>query len=134
MRATLQFLRLVLIMMTGRRYYLLPLLPLVWTVIQAVLVFLNDARLTPSDVQGPLIGVPLAALGVFLGARIVAAEIDERSIEIAYTVPGAPSGSGGGSLQPRAESSSSRKRCSPRRHSPSRPSRSVCSTVRCSRG
>ncbi len=88
MRATLEFLRLVLIMMTGRRYYLLPVLPLIWTAIQAVLVFVNDARLSPSDVQGPLIGVPLAALGVFLGVRIVAAEIDERSIEIAYTVPG----------------------------------------------
>ena len=88
MRPTLRFLQLVLTMMAGRRFYLLPILPLIWTIIQAVLVFLNDTRMTPADVQGPLIGVPLAALGVFLGVRVVAAEIDERSIEIAYTVPG----------------------------------------------
>ena len=88
MRPTLEFLRLLLVMMTGRRYYVLPLLPLLWTVVQAVLMFVDDTRMDPADVQGTLIGVPLAALGLFLGVRVIAAEIDERSIEIAYTVPG----------------------------------------------
>ena len=35
-----------------------------------------------------LIGVPLTMLAVFLGLRIIAGEIDGRSLEIAYTVPG----------------------------------------------
>src|SRR5690606_25906775 len=38
--------------------------------------------------QGTLIGLPLALLAAFLGMRIIAGEIDGRSLEIAYTVPG----------------------------------------------
>jgi len=43
---------------------------------------------TPSSAQGTLIGLPLTLLAVFFGIRIIAGEIDGRSLEIAYTVPG----------------------------------------------
>ena len=36
----------------------------------------------------PCFGVPVAVLAVFLGGRIVAGELDEHTLEIAYTVPG----------------------------------------------
>jgi hypothetical protein len=42
----------------------------------------------PASAQGTLIGVPLTLLAAFLGLRIIAGELDGRSLEIAYTVPG----------------------------------------------
>lgn len=44
--------------------------------------------LTASDVQNRLLGMPLAILGGILGLRIIAGEINSRTIEIIYTVPG----------------------------------------------
>ncbi len=76
-------------MIGGRRYWLLPLLPLVWLIFQGVVEVLeDDLPITAEDVQGLLIGVPLVVMAIFFGIRIIAGEIDERSLEIAYTVPG----------------------------------------------
>lgn len=86
----LPFLRLAMLVLAGHRFWVLPLLPLAWPLFQAgVRFFINgDAgAVSPGDVQG-MIAVPLTALGVFLGMRIIAGEIDDRSLEIAYTVPG----------------------------------------------
>ncbi len=82
-------LRLALLVLAGRRFWVLPLLPLLWLGFQAVrlLVGLGEA-FDPGSAQGTLIGVPLTMLAVFLGLRIIAGEIDGRSLEIAYTVPG----------------------------------------------
>lgn len=44
--------------------------------------------LTASDVQNRLLSMPLAILGGILGLRIIAGEINSRTIEIIYTVPG----------------------------------------------
>jgi hypothetical protein len=41
--------------------------------------------LTTAEVVG---GLPLALLAAFLGLRVIAGELDGRSLEIAYTVPG----------------------------------------------
>jgi hypothetical protein len=82
--------RFALLMLAGRRFWLLPLLPLAWLVFQAGVVLLGgEGRgFAPDSAQGTLIGVPLALLAAFLGIRIIAGEIDGRSLEIAYTVPG----------------------------------------------
>ncbi len=82
-------LRLSLLVLAGRRFWVLPLLPLLWLGFQAVLLLVGLGEgFEPASAQGPLIGVPLTALAVFLGLRIIAGEIDGRSLEITYTVPG----------------------------------------------
>ncbi len=82
-------LRLALLVVAGRRFWLLPLLPLLWLLFQAgVLLIGGGGGFAPSSAQGTLIGLPLTLLAVFLGIRIIAGEIDGRSLEIAYTVPG----------------------------------------------
>ena len=82
-------LRLSLLILAGRRFWVLPLLPLLWLGFQAARLLLGlGERFEPVSAQGTLIGLPLTMLAVFLGLRIIAGEIDGRSLEIAYTVPG----------------------------------------------
>lgn len=82
-------LRLSLVLLAGRRFWLLPLLPLLWLGLQALLLLIG-ARETaePAAAQDTLIGVPVAVLAIFLGGRTIVGELDQRSLEIAYTVPG----------------------------------------------
>jgi len=89
LRSEFEFLHHALVMIAGHRYWVLPILPLLWLAVQALRLFLNpELSFTGPSIQGPLIGVPLTALGIFFGMRIIAGEIEDRSIEIAYTVPG----------------------------------------------
>ena len=82
-------LRLALLVLAGRRFWLLPFLPLLWLLFQAgVLIIGAEEGFTPASAQVALVGLPLTLLAVFLGLRIIAGEIDGRSLEIAYTVPG----------------------------------------------
>ena len=74
-------------MMAGRRYWLLPLLPLAWLVFLQLELF-SFFNVSPEAVQGLVLGVPMSLLGIFLGIRVIAGEIDDRSLELAYTVPG----------------------------------------------
>jgi hypothetical protein len=77
-------------LIAGRRYWLAPLLALIWPVIQALLLVarLREESFEAVDAQNTLIGLPLAVLAVGLGVRIIAGEMDRRTLEIAYTVPG----------------------------------------------
>ena len=89
-RANLTLYRLAAVAVAGNRFWLLPLLPLLWlgVLAAATLVGLHDGDFAPVSAQGTLIGAPMTALAVFIGLRIIAGEIDGRSLEIAYTVPG----------------------------------------------
>jgi hypothetical protein len=40
------------------------------------------------DVQNVLIGMPLLVLAIGLGVRVIAGEMDRRTLEIAWTIPG----------------------------------------------
>lgn len=82
--------RFALLMVAGRRFWLLPLMPLAWLVFQAGVVLLGGEGegFARDSAQGTLIGVPLSLLAAFLGIRVIAGEIDGRTLEIAYTVPG----------------------------------------------
>jgi len=77
-------------LIAGRRYWIAPLLPLVWVAFQILrlLVGWESADYVPIDAQTLLIGFPLSILAVGLGVRIIAGDIDRRTLEIAYTVPG----------------------------------------------
>ncbi len=75
----------------GRRFWLAPLLPLIWPAFQAIRVWQgwrDEGAFEPVDVQVFLIGLPLTVLAIALGGRVIAGELDRRTLEIAYTVPG----------------------------------------------
>ncbi|MYE23449.1 MAG: hypothetical protein F4Y01_05845, partial [Gammaproteobacteria bacterium] len=89
MKGQLQLWRLAAIATAGHRFWLLPLLPLVWLVLSALMVLVGfDTPYGPAAAQVELIGFPLTMLAVFLGLRVIAGEVDGRTLEIAYTVPG----------------------------------------------
>jgi ABC-type transport system involved in multi-copper enzyme maturation permease subunit len=74
----------------GRRFWLGPLLPLLWPAFQAIrlVVGWREEVFEPVSAQSTLIGVPLVVLAIGLGVRVIAGEVDRRTLEIAYTVPG----------------------------------------------
>src|SRR3954454_21950981 len=74
----------------GRRAWLAPALALAWPAYQAfsLLVGWADARFTAADAQNLLIGFPLDVIAIGLGVRIIAGEIEQRTLEVTYTVPG----------------------------------------------
>lgn len=76
----------------GRRPWLVPALAVLWPIYHAVTVLAGWRELPfdPATVQNGLIGIPLAVLAIGLGVRVVAAEIEQRTLEVAYTVPGGP--------------------------------------------
>ena len=82
--------RLAAVAVAGHRFWLLPMLPLAWLLVLAAGSLLEVwlEPFEPKDAQGVLIGLPTTVLAIFLGVRIIAGEIDGRSLEIAYTVPG----------------------------------------------
>ena len=77
-------------LLTGRRYWIAAFLPLVWPAFEAfrILVGWQPETYQPEEAQNILIGVPLSVLAIFLGVRVIAGEMDRRTLEIAYTVPG----------------------------------------------
>lgn len=87
--AGLRLLHLSALQIAGRKFWLLPLLPAAWLGFQAILLVTGtQSAYQEPAAQNTLIGVPVTVLAVFLGVRIIAGEIDRRSLEIAYTVPG----------------------------------------------
>jgi hypothetical protein len=77
-------------LLAGRWFWVWPLIPLAWIGFQVIrlVVGWRPEDFLPGDAQTVLIGFPLVVLGVFLGIRVMAGEIDQRTLEIAYTVPG----------------------------------------------
>ena len=88
-RDWLQLLKLSMRMVAGRRFWLWPLVTLLWPVFQVLRVIIKwrPIEYASTDAQVVLIGFPLTVLGIGLGMRIIAGELDERTLEIAYTVP-----------------------------------------------
>ena len=81
--------RLSAVLLTGPRYWLVLLLPLLWLAGHAALLVAGlRTSFEPAVAQNTLIGAPATVLAVFLGGRIIGGELDERTLEIAYTVPG----------------------------------------------
>ncbi len=85
-----ELLRLSTRLQLGRRAWLVPALALIWPAYRAIsLVFgWREQSFTEDDVQNGLNGVPVYLLAVGLGVRIIASEIEQRTLEVTYTVPG----------------------------------------------
>ncbi len=82
-------LRLAMVAIAGHFYWIWPLALVVgWLSFHTVFDQMDWITITASDAQNRLIGVPLSLLGAVLGLRIIAGEINSRTIEIIYTVPG----------------------------------------------
>ena len=90
MRENITLVKLALRTLAGRRWWLLPLLPLAWPAFQATMRAISEPPpiFESGDAQTALIGLPMVILAIFFGARIIGAEIDQRTLEIVYTVPG----------------------------------------------
>src|SRR5690606_31978279 len=70
-----------------------PVLALAWPAYQALAIVAGwrGQSFDAADAQNGLIGLPLVVLGIGLGVRIIAAEIEQRTLEVTYTVPGGAS-------------------------------------------
>lgn len=87
-RARFALYRLAALTVAGHRFWLLPPLTLLWPAALAGATLLGmRGGFEPDAAQG-IMALPMTALAVFLGVRVIAGEIDGRSLEIAYTVPG----------------------------------------------
>ena len=77
-------------LVAGRRFWIATLLPLIWPAALAfcMLVGWRQSGFEEASAQNFLIGAILTILAIFLGIRIIAGEMDRRTLEIAYTVPG----------------------------------------------
>ncbi len=73
-----------------RWFWLAAVLPLIWPLILlgALAIGMKEEAFRAFEIQNQVIGLPLAILAVGLGVRIIAGDIDRRTLEIAYTVPG----------------------------------------------
>lgn len=92
-RDTMDLLLLSMRLQGGRRFWLIPLLPLAWLLLQGLFQVLGwlETDFSPVDAQNALIGLPLTVLGIGLGIQIIAGEIEDRTLEVCYTVPGGAS-------------------------------------------
>ena len=87
--AQFELFRLAGLAIAGHWVWLLIFLPLLWLVARALETLIGPTTpFDPVHAQVGLIGIPMAILAVILGLRIIAGEMDGRSLEIAYTVPG----------------------------------------------
>ncbi|TAJ94004.1 MAG: hypothetical protein EPO31_07445 [Gammaproteobacteria bacterium] len=82
--------RLALRLQMGRRFWLGPVLVLGWPLFHGIRLLVGEGvqGFTERDVQNTLIGLPLTVLAIGLGVRIIAGEIEQRTLEVTYTVPG----------------------------------------------
>ena len=87
---TVMLLRLSLRLQLGKWFWLVPLLALAWPAYLALSLVAGwrEQSFEPVDVQNTLIGLPLYLLAIGLGVRIIAGEIEQRTLEVTYTVPG----------------------------------------------
>jgi hypothetical protein len=85
--------RLALRLQMGNKFWLVPVLALVWPSFQAtrLLVGQGTTGFNEAHAQNVLIGFPLVVLAIGMGVRIIAGEIEQRTLEVTYTVPGGSS-------------------------------------------
>jgi len=81
---------LALRLQLGRRFWIAPLLTLAWPVWQALrlLIGWRQQGFEAVDAQNTLIGIPLIIIAIGIGVRVIAGEIEQRTLEVTYTVPG----------------------------------------------
>jgi len=86
----LMLLRLSIRLQLGRKFWIVPLLALAWPLFHVIRLLLasNAQSFNEAAAQNLLIGMPMAIAAIGLGVGIIAGEIERRTLEVAYTVPG----------------------------------------------
>ena len=86
----LMMLRLSIRLQLGRKFWIVPLLALAWPLFHVIRLLLSSSAqsFNESAVQNFLIGMPMTIAAIGLGVGIIAGEIERRTLEVAYTVPG----------------------------------------------
>ncbi|MDY6984372.1 MAG: hypothetical protein SV422_14900 [Pseudomonadota bacterium] len=87
----IELLHLSLKLQLGKFYWAWPLLPLAWPLV----IFLAEASgianldtPTPAMAQNVYIGIPIYILAIAIGMQLISSEIEARTLEVCYTVPG----------------------------------------------
>lgn len=85
-----RLIKLALRWQLGRRIWLAPVLALGWPGFHALTLLAGwqTTRFVAADAQNFLIGLPLDVLAIGFGVGIIAGEIEQRTLEVTYTVPG----------------------------------------------
>ena len=93
LRERLELTRLALRLQLGSKFWLVPLLALAWPAIQMLRLLVGNGvqGFNEDAAQNFLIGFPLYVLAIGMGVRIIAGEIEQRTLEVTYTVPGGAS-------------------------------------------
>jgi ABC-type transport system involved in multi-copper enzyme maturation permease subunit len=87
----LELLHLSLKLQLGKRFWAYALMPLVWPIFLSVFEAIGLGDLdtpTPGMAQNLFIGVPVYFLAIAIGMQIISSEIEARTLEVCYTVPG----------------------------------------------
>ena len=88
LQANLEMYRLAATSLAGKRFWLILLIAPIYLFVRWVLHYFNLNTIEVADIQGDILGLPMAVVGMVLGLRIIAGEISGRTLEIIYTVPG----------------------------------------------
>jgi len=89
LREHLRLLRLSARMLAGRWFWAWPVATIVWPLASiGFLVVGWRGEVTVDEAQNALIGIPMLVLAIAFGVQIIAGELDRRTLEIVYTVPG----------------------------------------------
>jgi ABC-type transport system involved in multi-copper enzyme maturation permease subunit len=87
-----QLLTLSLRLQLGRWFWIVPMIALAWPGYLALSLvagwFDDGVSFGPEHAQNTLIGIPLYLIAIGLGVRVIAGEIEQRTLEVTYTVPG----------------------------------------------
>lgn len=86
-----ELLHLSLKLQLGKFYWAWPLLPLAWPLLIFAAEASGIANLdtpTPGMAQNAYIGIPVYILAIAIGMQIISSEIEARTLEVCYTVPG----------------------------------------------
>lgn len=88
---TVELLHLSLKLQLGKYFWVWPLLPLAWLLFNSFLILIGEGEageFGPAEAQNLLIGVPVYFLAIAIGMQIISSEIESRTLEVCYTVPG----------------------------------------------
>lgn len=86
-----ELLHLSLKLQLGKYFWAWALMPLIWMLFTSFLVLIGNAgpnEFNPSDAQNALIGGPVYLLAIAIGMQVISLEIESRTLEVCYTVPG----------------------------------------------
>jgi ABC-type transport system involved in multi-copper enzyme maturation permease subunit len=74
----------------GHRFWMIPFSVLIWPLLQACLALVGwkQGGFDPIDAQNRLMGYPLYLMSIGIGSALIAGEIEKRTLEVSFTLPG----------------------------------------------